>query len=107
VVVVSGRDLVPPPYDVRTRVHEYGGGAWTVVDGTLYFSHDKDQRLYLLKRGAAEPEPLTLEGPFRYADGIIDGRHRLWIGVREDHSDSGHEPANTLVAIDLNQPNNG
>jgi len=106
-VVVSGRDLVPPPYDVRTRVHEYGGGAWTVVDGTLYFSHDKDQRLYLLKRGAAELEPLTLEGPFRYADGIIDARHRLWIGVREDHSASGHEPANTLVAIDLNQPNNG
>jgi dipeptidyl aminopeptidase/acylaminoacyl peptidase len=106
-VVVSGRDLLPPPFDARTRAHEYGGGAWTVADGTLYFSHDKDQRLYRLERGAAEPEPLTPEGPFRYADGVIDARRRLWIGVREDHSVSDHEPANMLVAIDSSQPNNG
>jgi hypothetical protein len=106
-VVVSGRDLLPPPFNVRTRAHEYGGGAWTVADGALYFSNDKDQRLYLLQRGAAEPEPLTPEGPFRYADGVIDARRRLWIGVREDHSAAGHEPANTLVAVDLSQPNHG
>ena len=103
-VVVSGRDLVPPPYNVRTRVHEYGGGAWTVANGTLYFSHDKDQRLYRLWRGGAEPEPLTPEGPFRYADGIIDARRGLWIGVCEDHSIAGREPANRLVAIDLSHP---
>jgi dipeptidyl aminopeptidase/acylaminoacyl peptidase len=106
-VVVSDRDLVAPPFNVRTRVHEYGGGAWTVVDGTLYFSHDQDQRLYRIRPGASEPEPLTPEGPFRYADGVIDVRRRLWIGVREDHSNSGHEPANTLVAIDLSEPNSG
>jgi dipeptidyl aminopeptidase/acylaminoacyl peptidase len=105
-VVVSRRDLLPPPFDVRTRAHEYGGGAWTVADGALYFTDDKDQRLYLLKRGAAEPEPVTPEGPFRYADGIIDARRRLWIGVCEDHSDSGHEPANMLVAVDLGQKHN-
>ena len=106
-MVVSKRDLLPPPFDVRTRAHEYGGGAWTVADGAIYFSHDKDQRLYLLKRGAAEPEPLTPEGPFRYADGVIDARHGLWIGVREDHSACGHEPANMLVAVNLRQPHNG
>lgn len=107
VVVASGRDLVPQPLDVRTRVHEYGGGAWTVEDRTLYFSHDKDQRLYRLESGATEPEPLTPEGPFRYADGIISPRHNLWIGVREDHSASSHEPMNTLVAIDLKHRTNG
>jgi dipeptidyl aminopeptidase/acylaminoacyl peptidase len=106
-VVVSDRDLLPPRFDVRTRAHEYGGGAWTVSDGALYFADDGDQRLYRLKRGAAEPEPLTPEGPFRYADGVIDARHRLWIGVCEDHSASGHEPANKLVAIDLRQPRSG
>jgi dipeptidyl aminopeptidase/acylaminoacyl peptidase len=106
-VVVSGRDLLPPPFDVRTRAHEYGGGAWTVADGTLYFSHDQDQRLHLLERGAAQPEPVTPKGPFRYADGVIDPRRRLWIGVREDHSASGQEPASTLVAIDLSRPNGG
>jgi dipeptidyl aminopeptidase/acylaminoacyl peptidase len=106
-VVVSGRDLTALPFDVRTRVHEYGGGAWTVANGTLYFSHDKDQRLYRLKVGAAKPEALTPEGPFRYADGVIDARRRLWIGVREDHSASDHEPVNTLVAIDWSRPNHG
>ena len=105
-VVVADRDLVPPPFNVRTRVHEYGGGAWTVAEGTLYFSNDKDQRLYRLRSGAGEPEPLTPEGPFRYADGVIDVRRRLWIGVREDHSRSS-EPANTLVAIDLGDPDEG
>jgi dipeptidyl aminopeptidase/acylaminoacyl peptidase len=106
-VVVSHGDLVPPPFSARTRVHEYGGGAWTVAGGTLYFTHDKDQRLYRLSHGAAEPEPLTPEGSFRYADGVIDARRRLWIGVREDHSPTDHEPVNTLVAIDLDHPNNG
>jgi dienelactone hydrolase len=103
-LVVSSRDLLPAPYDVRTRAHEYGGGAWTVANGTLYFSHDKDQRLYRLGRGAAEPEPLTPEGPFRYADGVIDARRGLWIGVREDHTVPEREPANKLVAIGLSPP---
>src|SRR5690242_8769357 len=62
-VVGSGGDLIAPPFDARTRVHEYGGGAWTVADGTLYFSHDKDKRLYRLARGGAVPEPLTPAGP--------------------------------------------
>ena len=106
-VVVSGRDWTPPPFNVRTRVHEYGGGAWTVAGGALYFSHDRDQRLYRLARGAAGPEPLTPEGPFRYADGIIDRDRGLWIGVREDHSAAGQEPANSVVAIDLSRPGQG
>ena len=64
-VVVShsaARDLLPAPFNVRTRVHEYGGGAWTVAEGALYFSNFADQRLYCLKPGAAEPQPLTGEG---------------------------------------------
>jgi dipeptidyl aminopeptidase/acylaminoacyl peptidase len=107
VVVASGRDLVPRPLDVRTRVHEYGGGAWTIRDRTLYFSHDKDQRLYRLESGATEAEPLTPEGPYRYADGLISPRHNLWIGVREDHSASSPESVNTLVVIDLKHRTNG
>ena len=42
----SGKDLVPRPFNARTRVHEYGGGSWTVADGVLYFSNFSDQRLY-------------------------------------------------------------
>ena len=94
-------DLTPRPFDVRTRVHEYGGGAWTVAGGVLYFSHDADRRLYRLHPGATEPSPITAPGPGRYADGIIDPQRRRWIGVREDHSASGREPVNAIVSIDL------
>ncbi len=92
-------DVTPAPFNVRTRVHEYGGGAWTVADGTLYFSHDADRRLYRLATGST-PIPLTPEGAWRYADGLLDPRRGLWIGVREDHTQSDHEPVNTIVSLD-------
>src|SRR3954471_7181675 len=37
----SVAEISPPAVNVRTRVHEYGGGAWTVADGTLYFANDR------------------------------------------------------------------
>lgn len=92
------QDLTPPPFNVRTRVHEYGGGAWTVSHGALFFSNDSDRRLYRLDPGGS-PQALTPEGPWRYADGVIDTHHHRWIGVREDHSRPGHEPANSIVTI--------
>ena len=106
-VVVSrqtGTDVLPAPFNVRTRVHEYGGGAWTVADGVLYFLNFADQRLYCLKLGATEPQPLTLEGnkkgALRYADGVIDRRSGAWLGVREDHSIPSQEPVNAIVRVD-------
>jgi len=92
-------DVLPAPFNARTRVHEYGGGAWTVAEGTLYFSHDADRRLYRLDPGG-EPVPLTPAHDFRYGDGVIDGRRRRWIGVREDHSAAGQEPVNTIVSVE-------
>ena len=83
-------DQTTAPINARTRVHEYGGGAWTVSDGVLYFSNLADGRLY------RNMHPLTPEGPWRYADGLIDP-HNRWIGVREDHS--GPEVVNTIVSI--------
>jgi len=100
-------DLTPPPFSVRTRVHEYGGGAWTVSGGALYFSNYADQRLYCLERGAAEARPVTGEGAFRYADGAIDPGRRAWIGVREDHSAAGREPQNAIIRIVLDGAERG
>jgi len=101
-------DLTPKPLNARTRVHEYGGGAWTVDAGTVYFSNFADGRLYRLPPGAAEAQPLTPAPPsrerqWRFADGVIDPKRLRWIGVREDHTGEG-EAVNTLVAVDLANP---
>ncbi len=47
------RDLTPAPYNARNKVHEYGGGAYRMAQGVLYFSHFKDQRLYRVDPGLA------------------------------------------------------
>jgi dipeptidyl aminopeptidase/acylaminoacyl peptidase len=98
-------DITPPPYNARTRVHEYGGGSWTVRDGTVYFSNFADGRLYRQGPGTSEPQALTPEPPargrqWRFADGVIDQCRSRWIGVREDHTVDG-EPVNAIVAVDL------
>src|SRR5262249_57329703 len=51
-------DVTPAPFNARTRVHEYGGGAFAVADGVVYFANFADQRLYRQKPGGA-PRPLT------------------------------------------------
>jgi dipeptidyl aminopeptidase/acylaminoacyl peptidase len=95
----STRDVTPPPFNARTRVHEYGGGDFVVHDGTVYFANFEDQRLYSVSPGG-EPEPLTARTDHRYADMTVDaGRGRL-IAVREDHT-AGGEPVNEVVGIAL------
>ncbi len=100
----SSEDVTPQGFNVRTKVHEYGGGAWTVAEGMIYFSNHADNRLYRMDRYGHQPLPLTPEGPWRYADGLIDSRRHSWIGVREDHSAVGQEgnnqPVNTIVRVD-------
>src|SRR5436309_11862363 len=93
-------DQTPPPFSARTRVHEYGGGAFTVQDGVVYFSNFSDQRLYRQGPGQA-PVPITPEEERRYADGVVDRRRGRLICVCEDHRIAGREPVNTLVSVDL------
>jgi dipeptidyl aminopeptidase/acylaminoacyl peptidase len=103
----NATDITPKPFSARTRVHEYGGGAWEVPGGIVYFSNFSDGRLYRQGVGAGHPEPLTPDPPardrqWRFADGIIDHSRRCWIGVREDHT-GDDEPVNAVVAVDLGQ----
>lgn len=94
------RDVTPEPFDARTRVHEYGGGAFVVHRGTIYFSNFKDQRIY---RQALDsnPQPITAEGVVRYADTILDDRRNRLLCIREDHGPLDQEAVNTLVGINL------
>ncbi len=94
-------DVTPSPFNARTRVNEYGGGAFTVSDRTIYFSNFADQRLYK-QTPESEAQPLTLVTDRRYGDAVIDKQRGRIICVCEDHSNGGHEPVNTLVSINLN-----
>jgi len=93
-------EVTPAPYNARTLVHEYGGGAFAVVGGAVYFSNFADQRLYRQAPGAS-PEPLTPAGARRYADSALDARRGRIICVCEDHTDPGRWAVNTLVSVDL------
>lgn len=95
------RDLTPAPFNARSRVHEYGGGAVTHADdGTIYFVNFEDQNLYVV-RVADTPRQLTHLNGARYADGVVDAARGRLICVREDHATAGVEAVNTIVAIDL------
>ena len=91
-------EVTPPPFNARTRVHEYGSGDFLVHDGSVYFSNFEDQRLYRVDPGTS-PEPFSGRGPWFYADGVVERRHRRIICVREDHSPGDQDARNTLVAM--------
>jgi dipeptidyl aminopeptidase/acylaminoacyl peptidase len=97
----KAEDLVPEGFNARTRVHEYGGGAYALAGGTLFFSNFADQRLYRLDPGAGEPRPITPEPPtpaaHRYADAQPAPDGRRLVCVRERHE--GGQVHNELVAL--------
>ena len=110
---VDGRheELTPQGFNVRTRVHEYGGGAYIVAGGQIYFSNFSDQRVYRggLSAGSKEQDPAYAVTPANdcfYADFNYDSTRNRLIAVREDHgpAQAGHykrEPETTLVSIPL------
>jgi dipeptidyl aminopeptidase/acylaminoacyl peptidase len=97
----STADVTPPPFNVRTRVHEYGGGAYTVAGGTVVFSNVTDGRLYRLDPGDSDPQPITPNGGFRYADLRFDPRRRRFLAIREDHTKDDDDPTSAIVAVPL------
>ncbi len=91
-------DVTPPDFNVRTYVHEYGGGAFTVADGIIYASSGEDGAIYVIQPGSL-PKQLTAkesEGGARFADMHLT-RSGL-VAVGEKHSQEGVE--NFLALID-------
>jgi dipeptidyl aminopeptidase/acylaminoacyl peptidase len=93
-------DVTPSGFNARTRVHEYGGGDYTVREGDVYFSNFSDQQIYVQRKGGV-PEPITSTANMRYADSIVDEWRRRLICIREDHTLEGREAVNNLVSIDF------
>ncbi|MFW6135639.1 MAG: S9 family peptidase [Chloroflexota bacterium] len=92
-------DAIPEAFSARTRVHEYGGGAYAIDGETIIFSNWDDQRVYRQDPGE-HPRPITPELDVRYADGVVDAYRNRLICVRQDHTVGG-EPVNSIVSIDL------
>ena len=92
-------ELLPEPFNVRSRVQEYGGGSLLVAGGRLWFSNFADQRLYRFTPGEA-PVAVTPEAELRFAGCRLDTPRERLICIREDHRGEG-EPVNSLVALPL------
>ena len=93
-------ELTPSPCNLRSRVHEYGGGVYALGGNELVFVDDGDRCLWHLTlpagpSGSTAPRRLTSPGPRAFADGLIDGRRRRWVGVMEA------EGRDQLVAVPL------
>lgn len=95
-------DMVPAEVNLRTRVHEYGGGAWWLAGEDAWFVDFADQRLYRLAPGR-EPVPVTAEPSELAAERFADGRPGPYPNsvtcVRERHDGSG-QVDNEIVRVD-------
>lgn len=100
-------EVLPPEHNARTAVHEYGGGAWWVRDGALWFADWATQRLHVLDRGG-EPVPITPEPEvargLRYADGDLHPDREVLLCVQEQHHADGREATNTIVRLAAQEP---
>jgi dipeptidyl aminopeptidase/acylaminoacyl peptidase len=92
-------DLTPPPLNVASRVHEYGGGAYAVADGRVVFSDKVTDAVWLID-GEAPPRRIAAVAGCRYADFDFDPVRGRVLAVREDHRATG-EPKAAIVALDI------
>ncbi len=123
------RTLTPDGFDVRSRVHEYGGGAFCLLgappplgapafwpasaasprsgghespaDLPHAFVNFQDQRVYLATSATTPPTPLTPDDGAHYADLVFDPHRRRLIAVQERPNPAGGEELAALVAIPL------
>ncbi|MDQ2648036.1 MAG: prolyl oligopeptidase family serine peptidase [Actinomycetota bacterium] len=100
-------EVLPAPWNARTAVHEYGGGAWWARDGVLWFTDWATQRLHRVEPGgepvALSPEPAVPRG-LRHADGRIDPSGRWILCVQEEHHADGSEATNRIVRLAAHEP---
>ena len=95
----QSEDLTPPPFNVRSAVHEYGGGAYALSGDRWWFSNYADGRVYS-QAGARTPAPLTAQGSARFGDLTFDPARRRLLAVRETHR-GDTPPVNELVAVSI------
>ena len=119
IVAANGRgrqDLTPAPMNVRSRVYEYGGGAYALSDDAAYFVNFSDQCIYAVSIEGSPPRQITEGDATERFGGLEWDAHRhCLIAIRERHdvagadADSGPDTSNAprdtavndLVRIDV------
>ncbi|MEU5048760.1 prolyl oligopeptidase family serine peptidase [Streptomyces sp. NPDC021096] len=112
----DGREVeaLPAPWNVRSRVLEYGGVPWTAVPrpsgGPLVvFAHFADQRLYAWEPddpAGGAPRPLTpvseVGGGLRWADPVLraDGGE-VWCVLEEFTGEGPYDVRRVIAAVPL------
>lgn len=92
-------ELTPAPYSVRSRAHEYGGGAYAIGEQEAWFVNDSDQQIYCLPLTSGAPRSLTVAADCRFADLTLDRRRSRLVCVCENHGVEQREPQNSLVSV--------
>ncbi len=100
----STRTELTPEHNVRSAVHEYGGGAFAVSDEICVFSDHPSHGVFVVE-GGARPRPIAAGGLMRYGGFVVRPRQRSVVCVREDHTDSDLDCVNTLVSLSLDTDN--
>ena len=79
------RDVSPSGVSVRSRVHEYGGGAATVADGILYYVDQDDQDWYRVDLATTTPPRrlTSTAAEVRHTDGRTTPDGRWLVSVQE------------------------
>ena len=90
-------DMIPAEFSARTRVHEYGGGAFLPCGEAVVLANFADQMLYRTD-GTGRPQRVTDQQNVRHADFVCDKRRSRLIAVQEDHRGDG-EAVNSIVAV--------
>jgi dipeptidyl aminopeptidase/acylaminoacyl peptidase len=92
-------ELSQASHDIRTRAHEYGGGAFTTQNGRKFYIQNSDQQVYeLLEDGNSNK--ITNAEKFRYADAVVDENRNLIYVVGEDHSNPD-DIQNVILRVSL------
>ena len=104
------RDLLPPPYSARSRVHEYGGGCFCINDATstspvIYFINDSDQDIYSISNDNFSR--ITQSQNHRFADFSYDKKYHRLIAVAETHSVEKNITDNKINDNNTNDNKNG
>ena len=96
----GGREMTPGDFNVRTRLHEYGGLAYAAKGDTIVAVNDKDQRLHIVTPESSTPLTPPSDSQWRFAEPQFDDQRQRIIAVSEQHSETG-QPVNRISWIDL------